>query len=102
MLYSSFGSDNRITLLTALPAASVREPGGRGAALIGLASLLTILFPFAKIAIFSSMRRPNPAHFGNPVEPVVDLPEIRTDVGLESFDDVIGVDHLGWVDAAEV
>ena len=80
MPYSSFGSDNRITLLTALPAASVRAPARRGAALIGRVSLLTILFPLARIAIFGSMRRPNLAHFGNPVGSLMDLTETGTDV----------------------
>jgi hypothetical protein len=46
-LYSSSGSDSRITLFTAFPAASVRAPEAKGVT-FGRASLSTTEFPFAK------------------------------------------------------
>src|ERR1700693_1486192 len=67
MLYSSSGSDSRITFFTAFPDASERAPGGSGAGLIGLVDLLTIMFSFAKVPMFVLMRRTASVHFRNPV-----------------------------------
>ena len=47
-MYSSSGSDNRITFVIAFPAASVRAPGSNGISLFGRAGLSIITFPFPK------------------------------------------------------
>jgi hypothetical protein len=67
MLYSSSGSDSRITFVTAFPDVSERAPGSSGAGLIGLANLLTIVFSFAKVPMSVLMRRTASVHLRKPV-----------------------------------